>query len=405
MSMADGKREAEPPLRKFRIRVERFAGGGSKVVTVRAVNRASAWSLAAAKVDDPDDIWRMTMLRDNGRRLRTGLDLPDGEPDFYGGVPVDEAVEQAHAPRLYVEQWPSVDVRGLDQASRLYRFDFFMFTEVIAGTFAFARNRTEAWSMAAFEEAVGQISALWLTDVGATTVGHRPDWLGDPDADERVTWDGEQLRIYEDIPYGGVTVDLADAEEAIDVGSILVMRQRAEEAERREDERRIREIPNLVAIVLGGDSGIGRMVAEVLSGEGVKVAIVGPDQEDLETAAAEIRVETRAQVLAVAADVDRDDDVQAMATRVRDRHGRIDIVINETRTEADYDEDALWQEVDRLGRAVFGLGSGEFGSGEETLWETTDREETLEQLTESIRRDLQFLQSPRVKTFVLRPDV
>ena len=246
MSMADGIREAEPPLRKFRIRVERFAGGGSKVVTVRAVNRASAWSLAAAKVDDPDDIWRMTMLRDNGRRLRTGLDLPDGEPDFHGGVPVDEAVEQAHAPRLYVEQWPSVDVRGLDQASRLYRFDFFMFTEVIAGTFAYARNRTEAWSMAAFEEAVGQISALWLTDVGATTVGHRPDWLGDPDEDERVTWDGEQLRIYEDIPYGGVTADLTDADGAIDIGSILMMRQRAEETERREEERRMREIPNLV---------------------------------------------------------------------------------------------------------------------------------------------------------------
>ena len=292
MSMADGKREAEPPLRKFGIRVERFAGGGSKVVTVRAVNRASAWSLAAAKVDDPDNIWRMTMLRDNGRRLRIGLELPDGEPDFYGGVPVDEAVEQAHAPRLYVEQWPSVDVRGLDQESRLYRFDFFMFTEVRAGTFAYARNRTEAWSMAAFEEAVGQIRALWLTDVGATTVGHRPDWLGDPDEDERVTWDGEQLRIYEDIPYGGVTVDLTDA----------------------------------------------------------------------------------------------------------------DIVINETRTEANCHEDALRQEVDRLGRDILGLGAGDFGVGEETLFDSMDTTQMLEWLTRSIRRDLRSHQAPTVKTFVLRPD-
>ena len=257
MSRADGTREAEPALRTFRIRVERFAGGGLKVVTVRAVNRASAWSLAAAKVDAPDNTWRMTMLRDNGRRLRTGLDLPDGEPDFYGGVPVDEAVEQEHAPRMYGEQWPSGDVRGLDQQSRLYRFDFFMFTEVVAGTFAYARNRTEAWSIAAFEEAVGQISALWLTDVGATTVGHRPDWLGDPNHDDRVTWDGEQLRIYEDIPYGGVTVDLTDAGEAIDIGSILRMRQRAEDAERLEDERRLREIPNLVAIVFGGEFAYG----------------------------------------------------------------------------------------------------------------------------------------------------
>ena len=279
-----------------------------------------------------------------------------------------------------------------------------MFTEVIAGTFAFARNRTEAWSMAAFEEAVGQISALRLTDVGATTVGHRPHWLGDPDEDERVTWDGEQLRIYEDIPYGGVTVDLTDADGAIDIGSILMMRQRAEETERREDERRMREIPNLVAIVLGGDSGVGRMVVEVLAGEGVKVAIVGPDQEDLETAAAETRVETGVQVLAVAADVDRDEDVQAMATRVREHHGRIDIVINETRTEADYDEDVLRQEVDRLGRDIFGLGAGDFGVGEETLFESMDTTQMLEWLTRSIRRDLRSHQSPTVKTFVLRPD-
>ena len=76
-----------PVLRTFEIRVERFAEGGSEVVTVAAVNRAGAWSRAAARVDDPDNIWRMEMLTDNGRRLRVGLHLPNGEPDFYGGVP------------------------------------------------------------------------------------------------------------------------------------------------------------------------------------------------------------------------------------------------------------------------------------------------------------------------------
>ena len=401
--VAAGTPDTELALRKFRIRIERFAGAGSKVVTVKAVNRASAWSLAAAEVDAPDNIWRMTMLRDNGRRLRLGLHLPDGEPDFYGGVPVEEAVERAHEPTIFAGPWMPGDARGIDAESRLYLFGFDMFTEVSADTFAYARNRTEAWSIAAFEEAVGQISALWLTAVGATTVGHRPDWLGNPDEDDRVTWDGEQLRIYEDIPYGGVTVDLTDADKAIDVGSILMMRHRAEEAERREAERRLREIPNLVAVVLGGSSSIGRMVAEVLAGERVRVAIVGPNQEDPEAVAAEIRMETGAEVLAVATDVGSDEQVQAMTNRVRDHYGRIDMVFNETRTEDDYDEEGLQQETDRLARNIYGLLPDEFGYGEETLFESMNEEQMLESLTASIRLDLQF-QPPKVKTFVLRTD-
>ena len=53
-----------PVLRTFEIRVERFAEGGSEVVTVAAVNRAGAWSRAAARVDDPDNIWRTIELYD-----------------------------------------------------------------------------------------------------------------------------------------------------------------------------------------------------------------------------------------------------------------------------------------------------------------------------------------------------
>ena len=56
----------EAVLRTFEIRVERFADGGSEVVTVEAVNRASSWSLAAARVADPDNIRRMEMLSDGG---------------------------------------------------------------------------------------------------------------------------------------------------------------------------------------------------------------------------------------------------------------------------------------------------------------------------------------------------
>ena len=290
-----------PVLRTFDIRVERFAEGGSEVVTVAAVNRAGAWSRAAARVDDPNNIWRMEMLTDNGRRLRVGLHLPNGEPDFYGGVPVDEAVEQDHPPQVLADSGLPGAVRGIDQDATDYEFSFTMFTEVTANTYAHARSRTEAWSLAAFAEAVGQVSVLELTYVA-------------------------QQSISAGIPYGGVTVDLSAGEMAFDLDTIAKMRQRAEEAERIQLERLRSQIP--VAIVVGGSSRIGRLLAEDLAHQGIRIAIVGPQQTDLDRAAAEIVGATGVEVLPVAADVGNSEQVRAMAQRVRAHFGRINIVVH-----------------------------------------------------------------------------
>ena len=313
-------------LRTFEIRVDRFAGAGSEAVTVEAVNRACAWSIAAAQVDDPNNIWRMEMLTDNGRRLRVGLDLPNGEPDFYGGVPVDEAVEQAHAPRVFAEPWTPGDVRGIDQDARLYRFGFQMFTGVHADAGAYARNRTEAWSIAAFAEAVGQISALELSFVGATKVGYRPDWAGH--SSDKMMWGGEQQDTDRDLPYGGVSVDLSARETAVDWDSIARMRQHREDAERLEFKRLFGQTVRLVAIVVDDRSGVGRVVAEFLADEGVRVALVGPRQSDLDLAAAEITGTTGVEVLPVAVEGANSDQVRAMAQRVRDHFGKVDVVVN-----------------------------------------------------------------------------
>ena len=269
-------------------------------MTVEALNRAGSWSLAAAQVDDPNNIWRMEMLTDSGRRLRLGLHLPNGEPDFYGGVPVDEAVEQELAPQVLAARL-SGDVREIGQDRRSYVFEFTMFTTVSADTHAFARSRTEAWSLAAFEEAVGQISVLELTFV-------------------------EQQSISGDIPYGGVTVDLSAGEMAFDLDTIEMMRRRAEEAEARQRERLRSQVP--VAIVVGGSSRIGRLHAEDLARQGMQVVIVGPQQTDLDRAAAAITGATGVAVLPVTADVSSSEQVRAMAQRVRAQFGRINIVAN-----------------------------------------------------------------------------
>jgi 3-oxoacyl-[acyl-carrier protein] reductase len=75
-----------------------------------------------------------------------------------------------------------------------------------------------------------------------------------------------------------------------------------------------------VAVVTGGARGIGRGIASVLAAEGANVVIVDVDRGPAEQAAAEVGG------LAVAADVTDRASVDAMAARVVDELGRLDIV-------------------------------------------------------------------------------
>jgi len=75
-----------------------------------------------------------------------------------------------------------------------------------------------------------------------------------------------------------------------------------------------------VAVVTGAARGIGRGIASVLAAEGASVAIVDVDRELAATTATELGG------LAIAADVTDRSSVEAMATRVMDELGRIDIV-------------------------------------------------------------------------------
>jgi NAD(P)-dependent dehydrogenase (short-subunit alcohol dehydrogenase family) len=87
-----------------------------------------------------------------------------------------------------------------------------------------------------------------------------------------------------------------------------------------------------VAIVTGGSFGVGRASAERFAAEGARVAIVARNQGDLDTAAEQIRATTGGEVLAVAADVGKMEQVAAMAERVVEQFGGIDIVVNNAGT-------------------------------------------------------------------------
>lgn len=82
-----------------------------------------------------------------------------------------------------------------------------------------------------------------------------------------------------------------------------------------------------VALITGASKGIGRATADVLAQEGCAVVITARDAERLERAAAEIRTASGAQVLAVAGDMTRTEDVERARDAALDAFGKIDILV------------------------------------------------------------------------------
>jgi 3-oxoacyl-[acyl-carrier protein] reductase len=82
------------------------------------------------------------------------------------------------------------------------------------------------------------------------------------------------------------------------------------------------------ALVCAGSRGIGRACAEVLSAEGTRVAICARDEETLSRAAAEISAKTGSPVLAVRADLTRDEEIDALFARIAADFGTLHILVN-----------------------------------------------------------------------------
>lgn len=79
---------------------------------------------------------------------------------------------------------------------------------------------------------------------------------------------------------------------------------------------------NKVAVITGGNSGIGLATAKELYRRGAKVVITGRDERTLKEAAAAIGGDT----LAVRADVSRLEDLDALFAQVQKKHGKIDVL-------------------------------------------------------------------------------
>jgi 3-oxoacyl-[acyl-carrier protein] reductase len=82
-----------------------------------------------------------------------------------------------------------------------------------------------------------------------------------------------------------------------------------------------------VALVTAASKGMGKASAMGLAAEGARVVMCARTESDLKTAAEEIRAKTKAEVLAVPADVTKKDDVTALVDRAVKTFGHVDILV------------------------------------------------------------------------------
>ncbi|WP_035990722.1 SDR family NAD(P)-dependent oxidoreductase [Leptolyngbya sp. KIOST-1] len=85
-------------------------------------------------------------------------------------------------------------------------------------------------------------------------------------------------------------------------------------------------ISGKVAVITGGDSGIGRATAKLLASEGVKVALLDKTDDKLEAALEELK--SVGEAMAIQADLRNLADIEAAKQRVLDQYGAVNILVN-----------------------------------------------------------------------------
>ena len=99
-----------------------------------------------------------------------------------------------------------------------------------------------------------------------------------------------------------------------------------------------------VALVAASSKGLGKASAMSLAREGARVVICARTEASIEAAAAEIRTQTGAEVLAVPADLSGAEGITAVVEATAERFGGIDILVNNSGGPAlgkfaDFDDD------------------------------------------------------------------
>jgi len=109
------------------------------------------------------------------------------------------------------------------------------------------------------------------------------------------------------------------------------------------------DLSGKVALVTGGSRGLGKAIALAMAGQGAKTVICGRKQENLDQAVEELK-KAGSEVTALQAHAGKSDQVTALMRAVDERHGRLDILVNNVGTNiltpsvAEADE-GLWDKL------------------------------------------------------------
>ena len=82
-----------------------------------------------------------------------------------------------------------------------------------------------------------------------------------------------------------------------------------------------------IAVITGGNSGVGAAAAKLFAAEGAAVVITARREAALEKIAGEIK-EVGGQVLAISTDISKPEDPERLMQTVMEKFGRIDILVN-----------------------------------------------------------------------------
>src|SRR5438132_3615578 len=91
---------------------------------------------------------------------------------------------------------------------------------------------------------------------------------------------------------------------------------------------RLFDLTGKVAIVTGGNGGIGLGIAQGLGQAGAKLAIIGRNAKKSQAAAKELSKQTGSEPLLLTADVAKPSEVTAAIQAITEHYGRIDILFN-----------------------------------------------------------------------------
>jgi NAD(P)-dependent dehydrogenase (short-subunit alcohol dehydrogenase family) len=92
------------------------------------------------------------------------------------------------------------------------------------------------------------------------------------------------------------------------------------------------DLSGRIALVTGASRGIGSAIAEALAEHGAKVVLSSRKQEGVDAESARINERWSGSAEGVAAHAGRQDDLERLVTTVMERHGRIDILVNNAAT-------------------------------------------------------------------------